>query len=79
MLINIAPSLCNNIFNNSNLGLETTEKEILDGYDFVSELSKKIGLPVKFTSVRADLITEKLKEKIKDILPVDPIKYGNWL
>ena len=37
------------------------------------------GLPVKFTSVRRDLITDKLSEKIKEILPVDPIKYGDWL
>ncbi len=67
------------LVNNANLGLETTEEHILSGLDFVNELSKRTGLPVKFTSVRRDLITEKLKEKIKDILPVDPIKYGNWL
>jgi hypothetical protein len=40
-------------------------------------LSKITGLPVKFTAVRKDLINEKLK-KINDILPVDPIKYGEW-
>ena len=67
------------LVNNSNLGLETTEREILVGNEFVNELSIKTGLPVKFTSVRRDLITDKLKEKINDILPVDPIKYGNWL
>lgn len=67
------------IVNNSNLGLETTEREILVGNEFVNELSIKTGLPVKFTSVRRDLITDKLKEKINNILPVDPIKYGNWL
>ncbi len=67
------------IVNNSNLGLETTEREILSGNEFVHELSIKTGLPIKFTSVRRDLITDKLKEKINDILPVDPIEYGNWL
>lgn len=67
------------LVNNANLGLETTEENILSGYEFVKELSLKTGLPIKFTSVRRDLITDKIKEKIKDILPVDPIKYGNWL
>ncbi len=67
------------IVNNSNLGLDTSEENILSGLEFVKELSKITGLPVKFTSVRKDLITENLKEKINEILPVDPIKYGNWL
>ncbi len=67
------------IVNNANLGLDTTEKDILSGLEFVKELSKITGLPVKFTSVRQDLITENLKSKINDILPVQPIKYGDWL
>lgn len=66
------------IVNNANLGLETTIDTILEGYDFVLELSKKIGLPVKFTSIRRDLIN-KQTEKINEILPIDPIKYGDWL
>jgi MinD-like ATPase involved in chromosome partitioning or flagellar assembly len=65
------------IVNNANLGVETDEETILNGYKFCSELSKITGLPVKFTAVRKDLINEKLK-KINDILPVDPIKYGEW-
>ncbi len=67
------------IVNNANLGLDTTEEDILSGLEFVNELSKITGLPVKFTSVREDLITEKLKTKINGILPVVPIKYGDWL
>ena len=67
------------IVNNANLGLETQEKDILEGLKFAEELSKITGLPVKFTSVRRDLISERLTEKIKEILPVDPIKYGDWL
>ena len=50
-----------------------------EGLKFANELSLITGLPVKFTSVRRDLITDKLSEKIKEILPVDPIKYGDWL
>ncbi len=67
------------IVNNANLGLDTTEEDVLSGLEFCLELSRITGLPVKFTSVREDLITENLKNKIKDILPVVPIKYGEWL
>ncbi len=66
------------IVNNANLGLETTIEHINHGYKFCSELSKRTGLPVKFSSVRQDLIDEKLNNLGK-ILPVEPIKYGDWL
>ena len=66
------------IVNNANLGLETTEETILSGLDFTQKLSKETGLPVKFTAIRSDLIKGELK-KIKDILPIEPIKYGDWL
>ena len=66
------------IVNNANLGNETTEQTVLSGVDFTNELSKITGLPVKFTAVRRDLIGGQLM-KIKEILPIDPIKYGEWL
>ncbi len=66
------------IVNNTNLGLETTIEHIKKGYVFCEELSKITGLPVKFSSVRQDLITEQLNDLGK-ILPVEPIKYGDWL
>ncbi|MBE5734762.1 MAG: hypothetical protein E7347_06965 [Clostridiales bacterium] len=66
------------IVNNANLGIETTAEDILSGYQFTLELSKKTNLPVKFSSVRRDLMGDKLK-KLKDILTIDPIKYGDWL
>ena len=66
------------IVNNANLGAETTKENILYGLKFTEELSKKIGLPVKFSAVREDIIDEQLKNKIKDILPIKPIKYGDW-
>lgn len=67
------------IVNNANLGIETTEQTIFSGVDFTAKLAEITGIPVKFTSVRKDLITEKIKEKIKNILPVEPIKYGDWV
>ncbi len=66
------------IVNNANLGLETTVEHIKTGYKFCEELSKETGLLVKFSSVRKDLISEKLNDLGK-ILPVEPIKYGDWL
>ena len=66
------------IINNANLGNETTVEYILKGYKFCTELSKVTGLPVKFTSVRYDLINNNL-DSLGKILPVKPIKYGDWL
>lgn len=66
------------IVNNANLGNETSVDDIIKGLLFTKELSVKTGLPVKFTSIRRDLIDKNLETKIKQILPVDPIKYGDW-
>ena len=64
--------------NNANLGPETTESDIIKGLEFTKELSDVTGLEVKFTAVRRDLINGNINE-IKQILPIDPIKYGDWL
>ncbi len=66
------------IVNNANLGDETDAETILNGLKFCEELSKVTNVPVKFSAVRNDLINEKLKN-IKQILPIEPIKYGDWL
>ena len=66
------------IVNSSNLGLETHADTVIEGYKFALEVAKESNLQVKFSSVRRDLIDEKLKN-IGKILPVDPIKYGSWL
>ena len=66
------------IVNNANLGKETTADDIISGYQFAEELSKKTNLPIKFTSVSEDLINEKIK-KLDKILSIKPIKYGDWL
>lgn len=66
------------IVNNSNLGLETDVNSIISGIQFTEELSKITGLPVKFNAIRKDLIDEKIS-KINNILPIEPIKYGDWI
>ncbi len=46
------------IIGNANLIDETTVEDIYTGYDFVSELSKESGLPLKFVTVAAELMPE---------------------
>lgn len=67
------------IVNNANLGLETDQETIVKGLEFTKELSKITGLPVKFTAIRRDLVTDSLIDKVGEYLAVDPIKYGEWL
>ncbi len=66
------------IVNNSNLGQLTTAEDIIKGYKFCQEISKKTGLKIKFTAVREDLITEEIKEILGDVLSVKPIEYKVW-
>ena len=67
------------IVSNANLGKETTADDIVKGLKFTEELSKITGLPVKFTAVRRDLVENEKIIQIKNILPIDAIKYGDWL
>ncbi len=66
------------IVNNANLGLETTVDTILKGEEFTKILSEKCGIPLAFTSVREDLITQHLKNKVKNVLPITPVTYKQW-
>lgn len=66
------------IVNNANLGAETTIDDILYGKRFCEKLGERLNIPVKFSAVTKSLC-EKTKGKIDKILPVEPIKYGDWL
>lgn len=65
------------IVNDSNIGKDTTIETILESLNFVSELSKRTGLPIKFTAIRNDLISQA-KNIQGDKLGVELIKYGEW-
>ncbi|MDP4108535.1 MAG: hypothetical protein Q8878_00775 [Bacillota bacterium] len=65
------------IVNNSNLGAETTEKTVLDSVSYAEEISALTGLPVKFTSVREDLLAG-LKGFISPLLGVKIYKKTIW-
>lgn len=66
------------IVNNSNLGEETTADLVIESDKFISEISKKLNLPVIFTAVNEPLVKE-VEKKVKNVLPVSLIKYGNWI
>ncbi len=66
------------IVNNSNLGKETTVETVLNSLSYAEEVSKTFGLPILFTSVE-ERLENQLKEKIKHLLPMRLIKYGDWL
>lgn len=57
------------IVNNSNLGDETTEKDILESAQYAQNVSQLSALPIKFTAVREEL-ANNLKNKIQNILPI---------
>ncbi len=57
------------IVNNSNLGESTKPQDILDSLNSVNELSQLTGLPVKMTTVRADLVNN-LNGKVQNLFPL---------
>ena len=58
------------IVNNSNLGEETTEKDVLDSVNYANKVSTLSGLPIKCTAVRKDLY-DNLKGKIENVFSLE--------
>ena len=57
------------IINNSNLGEETDAETVLSSLAYAEEISAATGLPIKMTTVRAELY-EKLKDQIPNLFPL---------
>ncbi len=57
------------IINNSNLGEETTAKDVLDSVSLVEEIALACNLPVKLTTVKASLY-DALEGKIENLFPL---------
>ncbi len=57
------------IVNNSNIGGLTEAQDVINSLDSVYELSSISGLPVKMTTVRADLINN-LNGKVENLFPL---------
>lgn len=66
------------LVNDSNLGGETTLETLLSSRDFIKELSEKTGLPIAFTAVK-DELAEQAKAYFDKVLPLQLIKYGDWV
>lgn len=66
------------VVNDSNLGTETTIETIVDGEKKAREFAKALNLPLAFTAVEKRFSSEAEKN-IKNILPIELIKYGDWL
>ena len=58
------------VVNNSNLGNETTAETVLSSQDYAVEICRGAGLPLKMTTVRADLLPA-LKGKIDNLFPLE--------
>ncbi len=58
------------IVNNSNIGPETTEDDILSSLDYAEEVSRISGLPIVMTSVLSCLYPS-VKDKIPNAFPIE--------
>ncbi len=58
------------IVNNSNIGPETTEEDILSSLDYAEEVSRLSGLPIAMTTVLSSLF-EDAKDKIPNAFPIE--------
>lgn len=58
------------IVNNSNIGPETTEEDILSSLDYAEEVSRLSGLPVVMTTVLSRLYPS-VKDKIPNAFPIE--------
>jgi hypothetical protein len=58
------------IVNNSNLGKDTTEKDVLSSLEYAEEVSRLTGLPIVMNCVLAELYPA-LSEKISKIFPIN--------
>lgn len=57
------------IVNNTNLGPETTEEDVLSSMDYANEVSEVLGIPIKMTCCDEKLY-EKLKDKVENLFPL---------
>ncbi len=58
------------IVNNTNLGMSTAADDVVESALFAGDLSRMMGLPVRFTSVAAHL-AERVAESLPDVFALD--------
>lgn len=67
----------NYLVSNTNLSYETTVSQILNGDKIVKEVSKRTGIPIKFTAVREDIASE-IKDHEFKIMPIHIFMMPPW-
>ena len=65
------------IINNSNLGDETAEEDVVASINYADEISKASGLPIRMTTVKEDLY-DKLKEKVVNCTAIRLYVKQSW-
>lgn len=66
------------LISNTNMSYETTSEDILKGDENTERLSKKLGIPYRYTVCRRDL-EEQIRGKVRgEILPVDIYMKPPW-
>jgi len=66
------------LINNTNLSYETTVDMIKEGFEIVKEVSEKINIPIAFTAVREDLVSQVKEEIGENIFPIKIFMLPPW-
>jgi tRNA uridine 5-carbamoylmethylation protein Kti12 len=66
------------LINNTNLSYETTVDMIKEGLEIVKEVSEKINIPIAFTAVREDLVSQVKEEIGGNIFPIKIFMLPPW-
>lgn len=66
------------LINNSNLSYETEPEHILNGQLIVEEVSRRTGLPVRYTAVKEDMVERLPKGIMGEIFPIKLFMLPPW-
>ena len=65
------------IVNNSNIGDDTSEQDVLDSLSYAKEVSEKANIPIRMTTVK-DSLFPSLKDKIENLMPISLYVRQSW-
>lgn len=66
------------LINNTNLSYETKIEDILDGQRIVEEASKRLNIPVRYTTVREDLLDKLPDNILGEAFPIKIFMLPPW-
>jgi hypothetical protein len=65
------------IINNPNIGIETESDVLSRSMDYIGEVSRLTGLPVKYNTIREDLVAD-MPAPIQNLFPIRVYNKPNW-